>query len=93
MAATPQQIADYLANIKYAQSVHMDNLNKKERLGHTDLFEHRLRNTILGYYVTIMVDYFYQDDYANNNFFTTDEVQDVIDRINKLCDSNYVIEL
>jgi len=93
MAATQQQITDYLTYIKYAQSVYMDDLNRKERLGHSDLFNDRLRNTILGYYVTIMVDYFYQSDYSNNNFFTTEEVVEVISRINRICDSNYNIEL
>lgn len=97
MAATTIQITQYLTDIKYAQSTFMDGLNLRERLGHTDLFEYKVRNTILGYYVGMMVDYFSQDkgggEYASNNFMTTDEAQVVIDRINKLCDSNYIIEL
>ena len=71
----------------------MDNINKRERLGHTELFQYRLKHTILNYYITIMVDYFYQTDYANNNFFTTTEVKDIMNRINSLCDSNYDLDL
>ena len=97
MAATTQQILDYLTDIKYAQSEYMDNICKRERLGHTSLFKYRLRATILNYYVTIMVDYFYQDEgngeYADNNFFTTDEVKDIMNRINSLCDTNFDLEL
>ena len=93
MAASAQEILDYLTDIKYAQSVYSDKLTLKERLGHKDIYIHRLRNTILNYYVTIMVDYFSQTTYDSNNFFTTTEVEDIINRINRLCDSNYEIEL
>jgi hypothetical protein len=93
MAATPEQIAAYLSDIRYAQSVYMDNVNRLERLGHTDLFKYRLRTYILDCYVTIMVDYFSQSEYDDNNFFTTTEVADVISRINSLCDTNYNIDL
>jgi hypothetical protein len=97
MAATTNEILTYLTDIKYAQSEFMDKLNRKERLGHKDLYPLRLRSTILGYYVTIMVDYFSQDagsgEYASNNFFTTTEIEDIINRINRICDSNYEIEL
>ena len=91
MAASALDIANYLTYIMYAQSVYMDDINKREKLGHTELFKYRLRNTILNDYVKIMIDYFSQSTYNSNNFFTTDEVQDIIDRINVLCDTNYVL--
>ena len=93
MAASAQEILDYLTEIKYAQSVYMDDIVKRERLGHTELFKYRLRSTILNYYVTIMVDYFYQTTYDSENFFTTTEVKEVMNRINSLCDSNYDLNL
>lgn len=97
MAATAQEILDYLTDIKYAQSVYMDKINKMERLGHTDLFKWKLRMTILGCYVQVLVDYFSQDagagEYETNNFFTTDEAIEIMDRINSLCDSNYELDL
>lgn len=97
MAATTQQINDFLTYILYGQSVYMDKVNLKERLGHSDIFMWRLRTNILNNYVRMMVDYFSQDEgtgeYATNNFMTTTEAQGVIDRINKMCDSNYVIAL
>lgn len=93
MAATAEQILAYLTDIKYAQSEYMDKIILKEKLGHRDIFIHRLRATILSYYVQIMVDYFSQSTYDSNNFFTTTEVEDIINRINRICDSNYEIEL
>jgi hypothetical protein len=91
--ATSEQISDFLTYVTYAQSTFMDKLNLKERLGHENLFKWRLQNVILGYYIQILVDYFAQAEYDSGNFCTTDEIQDVIDRVNRLCDSNYTIEL
>ena len=97
MAATTTDINNFLSYIQYGQSTYMDKVNLKERLGHTDIFMWRLRVTILNYYVQMLIDYFSLDEgggeYATNNFMTTTEAQGVIDRINKLCDSNYVIAL
>lgn len=91
--ATPQEISTYLSNILYAQSVYMDEVCKRELLGYKDIFQYRLRAAILNYYVKIMIDYFSQYPYDTYNFFTTEEVQDIIDRINRLCDSNYNLNL
>jgi hypothetical protein len=91
--ATAPQIQAYLEDILYAQSVYMDDVNLRERLGHEDTFKYKIRNTILGYYVEIMIDFFSQSDYDLNNFFTVDEVKDIMNRINRLCDSNYNLDL
>ena len=95
--ATTQQIGDYLSNIRYGLSVLMDDLNRRQRLGHRDIFKYQVRVYILSAYVEIIEDYFSQDDgagsYATNNFFTTDDVEEIVNRINRLCDSNYTIEL
>ena len=92
--ATAPQIAAYLSDILYAQSVYMDDLNLRERLGHKDLFRYKVRNLLLDYFVQIMIDYFSVGiTYASNNFFTTTEVKDIINRINSLCDSNYNLNL
>ena len=91
--ATTQQIQAYLADILYAQSVYMDDLNLRTRLGHEDIFKYQVRNYLLGCFVEIMIDYFSQTTYNSQNFFTTDEVQYVINNINRLCDSNYNLTL
>jgi hypothetical protein len=93
MAASAGEILAYLTDIKYAQSIYMDKVTRSEFLGDDDIFKLNLRNTILSYYVEIMVGYFAQSAYDSNNFFTTVEAQDVINRINRLCDSNYTIQL
>lgn len=91
--ATAEQINTYLNNILYAQSVYMDDIMNRERLGYSDIFIYRLRAYILDCYIQIMVSYFYQSGYDSDNFFTTTEVRDIIDRINAMCDSHYDIDL
>jgi len=98
MAASTQQIGDYLSDIRYGLSIMADDVNRRERLGHfRDIFKYKVRLYILTSYVEIMEDYFSQDDgagsYATDNFFTTDDAQEIVNRINRLCDSNYTIEL
>jgi len=91
--ATAGEITTYLNNILYGQSVYMDDIMKRERLGYSDMFLYRLRAYILDCYVQIMVSYFSQTDYDSENFFTTDEVREIINRINIICDSNYDLDL
>jgi hypothetical protein len=93
MAASAGEIATYLSDIRYSQSVYMDKVNRLERLGHTDIFKYRMRVYILDCYVTIMEDYFSQSDYSYDNFFTDEEVVEIINRINSLCDTNHNIDL
>ena len=94
MAATAGDIADYLVSIYYAQSVYTDKLVLKEKLGHTDVFCGRIKAAILACYVYLMVEYLStQVDYVNNNFFTTDEAEEIMYKINKICDTNYYLDL
>lgn len=91
---TPTQISNYTDSIYEAQSIFMDRLVLKEKLGHTDVFCDRIKGTLLDMYVQLMVDYFdLPTSYNTNNFFTTDEVKDIMLRINIICDTNFVLDL
>lgn len=97
--ATAALIAAYLINIKAAQSAYMDDLVLREKLGHHDVFQHRVKATILDCYVTIMGDYFGQPVYDSGfflddyNFYDVVEAEEVMLRINRICDTNYYIDL
>jgi hypothetical protein len=92
--ATVGEIANYLLEIYEAQSVFTDEVVLKEKLGHTDIFCDRIKETLLSMYVQIMVDYFkLPASYDTDNFFTTDEAKDIVLRINLICDTNYIIDL
>lgn len=84
MAATPAEINSYLLNITDAQSDYGEKIAKYHRLGRPNISCDNLKLIILGYYVRILEKYF-DDDYENNNFFTTEEAKDIMERINKIC--------
>jgi hypothetical protein len=97
--ATAVLIAVYLADIHEAFSIYMDDLVLREKLGHSDIFQHRVKATVLDCYVTIMDGYFSQPVYSGGlflddyNFFDVEEIEEVMLRINRICDSNIYIDL
>jgi len=44
-------------------------------------------------YSNILIDYFSKDDYANNNLFSIEEIYQIIEHFNDLCNSDYSITL
>lgn len=97
---TSAQIATYLADLRLAQSIHMDKLVRKEKLAGSDLFSGRVIASILNCYTGIVIDYFGQPVYnvdgyflTTYNFFDEEEIKDIILRINKITDNNYYLDL
>jgi hypothetical protein len=99
MAVTAVQIADYLDDIYEAQSKYMDKLVRREKFGHTDIYSNRVIAAILNCYITVVTDYFSQPVYSGGyflttyNFFDEEEIKDVIYRINKICDTDYYLDI
>jgi hypothetical protein len=91
MAATTDDINAYLYNIRGAFADYGSNLANAQRLGRTDLKCYEMKFRLLKYFVRILVDYFDSDDYENVNFFTTDEAHDVMQHINNICGTNYIV--
>jgi hypothetical protein len=93
MSATQDQINGYLYNVRSAYSTYGSNLAKAQRLGRTDLDCYKLKFRALKYLLRIVSDYFNTPNYAVSNFFTTSEIRDVMQQINNICGTNYIIEL
>lgn len=100
MSATAAQIATYLSDIEEARAEYMDDLVLREKLGHTDLYSRRIIAAVLNCYIDIIKKYFSQPSYdmsgffiLSNNFFDEEEIEDVILRINKICDTNYYVDV
>ena len=93
MAATTTEINAYLWNIRSAFSDYGSNLANAQRLGRTDIDCYNMKFRILKYLIRIMVDYFDSSDYENINFFTPAEARDVMQHINNICNTNYMISL
>jgi len=97
---TATQISNYMISIYEALSIYADELTTKEKLGHKSLTETKIISTLLTMYVDIMTEYFSQATYdidgyfdTDYNFFEPEEIQDIMLRINLICDTNYYLDL
>jgi hypothetical protein len=101
MAATLAEVNNYISSIRVGIADYTEKVCKKERLGHTDMFCNRQKVILLSAYLDCIVDYFNPfiaagvDDgsYDTNNFFTTDEIKDVMQHVNNICGTFYIIIL
>lgn len=94
MAATQNDIDTYKTNVKTAFVEYGNKLSLYAKLGkpETTCFSFKFR--LLKYFIDIIDDYFsLGTSYSTNNFFTTTEIQDVIEHINKICDTAYTLDL
>jgi len=93
MAATQQQIVDYLLNITDVQSDYGKKVAKYCRVGRPNLKVEFIKIILLSYYVRILEKYFDTTDYTINNFFTTEEAKDIMERINKIASTFIYLEI
>jgi len=95
MAATTAQIDTYVTNIRTAVTEYGDALATKQRLGKSDIYCDRVKLMLLSGYLDCIYDYFLQDSiavrYDVNNFFTTTEIRDVMQHINLICGTDYML--
>ncbi len=94
MAASPTEINDFKATIMSKQVeignslVTLLSINGRSE---NDQFLTKFRS--INSYSNILIDYFSESNYTDNNFFTVDEIYDVIGHFNDLCNSDYTITL
>jgi len=96
---TAAQIQTYLDNMYEIQADHMDKLVRNEKIGSKDIFSDRIIAAVLNCYVKIVEDYFSQAVYdggyfdTDYNFFDEEEIKEIIYRINKICDTDYYLDV
>jgi hypothetical protein len=101
MAATLQQVSNYITYVRIGIADYTNKVTIKERLGHTDIFCNRQKVVLLSAYLDCIVDYFdpfitknvEDHSYDTNNFFTISEIRDIMQHINSICDTFYIVEL
>jgi hypothetical protein len=94
MAATTQEINDFKATIMSKQSEIGNSLVTLLSInGRSENTQFLTKFRSINSYSNILLDYFSELDYTNNNFFTVDEIYDVIGHFNDLCNSNYTLTL
>jgi len=100
MASTLTQVNNYISYIRSGIADYVDTVTLKERLGHTDLFCERQKVILLSAYLDCIVDYF--DTFVSSygvtaydeyNFFDTDEIRDVMQHVNSICSTFYMLDL
>lgn len=97
MAATQNQIDTYITNVRSAVADYGEKLSIKQQMGHTDIYCYRVKLMLLSGYLDCVYDYFLQYPYDvdpdSTNFFTKSEIRDIIQHINNICGTFYIIEV
>ena len=92
--ATTQEINDFKASLLVQQTeignslVTLLSINGRSE---NEQFLTKFRS--INSYSNILIDYFSKDDYANNNLFSIEEIYQIIEHFNDLCNSDYSITL
>jgi hypothetical protein len=101
MASTVIQVSNYISYIRDGIAEYVQKVNVKEQLGHTELFCERQKVMLLSAFLDCIVDFFDpfivagvdDNSYDTNNFFDVDEIRDIIQHINNICGTNYMLDL
>ena len=99
--ATLLEVQNYVSSVRTGVSDFVDRECRKERLGHVDMFRERQNVILATTYLEIVTNYFTPfldagvDDasYEDYNFFTKCEIKDIMQHINNLCDTFYILNL
>ena len=99
--ATIAQVNDYISSMRIAVADYTNSVMIKETLGHTDLFCNRQKVMLLSAFLDCVNDYFgpfltagvEDHSYDTDNFFTTDEIMDVMQHVNSICKTFYTLDL
>jgi hypothetical protein len=97
MKAQQSEIDTYITDIRSAIADFGDSVATKQRLGKTDIRCDKLKLMLLSICLDCLSDYFlqYQDpdevDPDTTNFFTTSEIRDIMQHVNNMCKTNYII--
>jgi hypothetical protein len=97
MSASQLQIDTYITDIRSAICDFGEQLAIKQKIGNQDVFCDKMKLMLLSGFLDCICDYFlqYPDDVDpdDTNFFTTSEIRDVMQHINSICGTFYIIEL
>jgi len=92
--ATTQEINDFKATLMWQQTnIGNTIVNILAITGRDGNEELLTKFKLINIYSNIIIDFFSQTPYNQYNFFTIEEIYEVIQRFNHLCNTNYNIEL
>jgi hypothetical protein len=92
--ATVQEINDFKATVELTQCLIGNTIvNILSINGRSENEEILTKFKLINMYGNIIIDYFSKTTYNVDNFFTTDEIWDIIQHFNELCNTDYNINL
>ena len=100
MAVTQYEIDSYITNIRSAITEFGGKLSVKQRIGNPDIYCDKIKLMLLSGYLDSICDYFLQYsqnitdgvlDESDYNFFTVSEIRDIMQHINNICNTNYIL--
>lgn len=91
MAATEAEVNQYITDIRTAVADYGEKVSKKQRFGKQDIYCEKVKLMLVSGYLDCICDYFLETDYTTNNFFTTAEIRDVMQHLNNICGTNYIL--
>ena len=97
MAATQTEIDTYITDIRTAVAEFGNSLAIKQKMGRTDIYCDRIKLMMLSCYLDCLYDYLlqypYDTDPDETNLFTKSEIRDIMQHVNNICGTFYIIEL
>lgn len=92
--ATTEEINNFKATIELTQvEIGKTITNILSISGRSENENYLTKFKLINIYGSIIIDYFSQTPYNTNNFFTTEEIWDIIQHFNELCNTDYNINL
>jgi hypothetical protein len=92
--ATVQEINDFKATVMFKQVEICKTLTRILSInGRSENEVYLIKLQGINEYCNIIIDYFSESDYENNNFFTISQIKEIIDHFNDLCNSDYSINI
>lgn len=93
MAATAGEITIYLSNIRDSYMEFGSELSRYQRIGVENLGCVKFRFRLLTHLIRAIVDYFEESDYENDNSLTTTEARNLIQHINNIMNTDYMLDI
>lgn len=94
MALIQSDIDQYIHLIRQSLSTNGYTLSKYQKLGRNNIECYKLKFRLLNHFVRIIIEYFNRGiSYSTKNFFTIAEARDIMQHINNLADTNYILDL
>jgi len=92
--ATPTEINNFKATLEVQQAIIGNTITNilsiNGRAGNEEILT---KFKLINIYSNILLDYFSKTTYNVDNFFTTDEIWEIIEHFNELCNTDYSITL